>query len=107
MTRSIRKSSFGDYFAIDYLNERGQILETPLYLKRGGEAPIKIRWDFSSFNSSGEHKQSCMIKGLARFDGEKIECSYNPDEMFSGGERYWWEPTDYEIKNFSIIHFKP
>ena len=105
--RSIRKSGYGDYFAIDEITEDFKVTETPLYLKKNEERKIKIRWDFSSFNSSGEHKQNCMLAGFIRFDGSKVEMCYEPETMMSsGGKKNWFEPTDFELTNKSITHFK-
>jgi hypothetical protein len=105
--RSIRKSGYGDYFAIDEITEQQKVIETPLYLRKNEEKKVKIRWEWETFNSSGTHPQNCMLDGFIRFDGTKVEMCYAPETMqSSGGKKDWFEPSDYELINKSITHFK-
>lgn len=104
--RKIRKSGYGDYFAIDEVTKDGTLLKTPLYLKNNEEREIKIRWEFSVTNSNGTHEQSEMLKGFIRFKEGKVEACYDPSELlYSGKQKDWFEPTEYELTNKSIMHF--
>ena len=105
--RIIRKSGYGDYFAIDEITEELQVIETPLYLKKNEEKKVKIRWEWDTYNASGKHRQTCMLDGFIRFTGDKVEMCYAPETMqSSGGKKDWFEPSDYELTNKSITHFK-
>jgi hypothetical protein len=41
MKYKLRVSGYGDYIAVDKVDDKGNILETPIYLQRGKELKIK------------------------------------------------------------------
>lgn len=106
LKREIRNSSFGDYFAIDEIDEISTVISTPLYLKKNEEKKIKMRWDFEVSEGSRSFKQYEMIDAFIRYNGCIVEVSYCPEQMLASSTKYWFEPSEFELKNKSIIHFK-
>lgn len=106
ITRSIRKSGFNDYFAIDEVDKDQNIVTTILYLREGEQAPVMIKSDFKVTNFDGCFQQWEMQKGYIRFDGKKVEMTYDTESVSPMSSQYWWEPTEGELLSRMITHFK-
>lgn len=46
MKQSVRKSGYGDYIALDFLTENGNIKSTPFYITNGQQ--IEVHWSTPS-----------------------------------------------------------
>lgn len=99
---AIRKSGYGDYIAIDLIDEKTNILETPLYLKKGEVKKCKIKWDWKEWNGQTEIECMEMISGEIKFDGKNILATY----LNTQSGIYWWEPTEFELTIGTVFHFK-
>jgi len=102
MKRVIRKSAYGDYFAIDLVDKNGYIMKTELYLKKGEQREVKLRYDMKVFSSGSEYNHNWMEPAIIKFDGKKIEVAYSTAIIGIN----FYEPTDFELRNQSEFHFK-
>lgn len=101
-TIQIRKSQYNDYFAVDYLDEQGKMVETPIYLKPNQQAKIRMRWDcLEHFDSN----QSWMEDAFIRFNGNTIEVAYATPSL-GQKEITWWEPSMHELTSPTFMHYK-
>lgn len=73
MIRILRQSEFKDYIAVDLINELGNVISTPIYLRKN--KPQKL-WAFDA-------EQRKYLKTMVTFDGEKLLCN---------GDLYWESP---------------
>jgi hypothetical protein len=59
--RSIRKSGYGDYFAIDEITEQQKVIETPLYLRKNEKFKDKLQALSDADNRSRKNWMETVI----------------------------------------------
>lgn len=104
LKRSIRKSGYGDYFAIDMVDEK-TIVSTPLYLNKNEQKEIRMRWDDGTITEFEWDDAHCwMENAFIKFDGEKVWVAYAVPSL---GQKdiTWFEPTLRDLTHLSVIHF--
>lgn len=82
MKKTLRKSQFADYVAVDLLNKDGQIVETPIYLQKN--KPVNLL--------AFDVEENKYVTAKVIFDGRVLKCD--------DGEIYW-ESTVDELIGFS------
>lgn len=66
--KTLRKSSYGDYVAVDDVSEDGTILSTPIYLKKNTPNTMLVL----------DIEENRYIKTTVTFDGTLLKCT-GPD----------------------------
>lgn len=89
LKRVLRKSSYNDYIAVDIVDEKSKIVETPFYLKVNETKEVLYK--------DVEERKWVKTKVKVSKDFKEIDCV--------DGEGLTWESSFDELLNENIIKF--